>query len=100
MRLGANDGLDLGGLGLGAELLGAEHVAVVGHRDGVHAELGRAFGEVLQPIGPFRREACLRHFRVHLGVPHRQRPGRPGAREIGANWESWSHDCGTPLWRW
>ena len=47
--LHADDRLHPGGLALAVELVGAEHVAVVGHRHGRHAQLGGALGEVLQP---------------------------------------------------
>ena len=43
--LDADDRLDPRGLGLLVELVGAEHVAVVGHRDRRHAELGGALGQ-------------------------------------------------------
>ena len=43
--LDADDRLDPGGLGLLVELVGAEHVAVVGHRDRRHAQLGGALGQ-------------------------------------------------------
>ena len=50
--LQADDRLDPPGGGLGVELVGPEHVAVVGHGDRAHAELGGALEQVVQPGRP------------------------------------------------
>ena len=49
VRLDPDDRLDPGGLRLLVELVGPEHVAVVGHRHRRHPELGGALGQRSQP---------------------------------------------------
>ena len=54
--------------GLLVELVGAEHVAVVGHRDGGHAQLGGAFGERAQPRRTVEHGVLGVHVKVDEGV--------------------------------
>ena len=49
--LAAEDRLYAVGLGLFVEVDGAEHVAVVGERDGVHAQAGQLGEQILQADG-------------------------------------------------
>ncbi len=49
--LDADDRLDPGRLRLLVELIGPEHVAVVGHRDRGHLQLGGPLGQLGEPGG-------------------------------------------------
>ena len=67
--LHADDGLHARGPALGPEVVGAEHVAVVGHRDRVHAQLGGALEHVLQPGGPVEHGVLGVDVQVDETVP-------------------------------
>ena len=66
--LHADDRLDPGGARLGVEVVGAEHVAVVGHRDGVHAELGGAGEHLPEPGRPVQHGVLGVHVQMDEGV--------------------------------
>ena len=65
--LDADDRLDPGVLGLLVELVGPEHVAVVGHRHRRHPELRRPLGQLRQP----RRTVEHGVLGVHVQVDER-----------------------------
>ncbi len=62
--LRADDRLDPGGLRLLVELVGAEHVAVVGHRHRRLAELGGPLGQLRQPRGTVEHGVLGVHVQV------------------------------------
>ena len=72
--LAANDRLDPGRLGLRVEVVGPEHVAVVGHRHGRHPEFGSALEKVGQPCGTVKHGVLGVVVQVHKRVAcHRLR---------------------------
>ena len=73
--LDADDRLDPGVLRLAVELVGAEHVAVVGHRDRGHAQLGGPRGERSQPGGTVEHGVLGVHVEVDEGVSGRSAIG-------------------------
>ena len=83
--LDADDRLDPGRLRLGPEVVGAEHVAVVGHRDRVHAQLGGALEHVSEAGGAVEHGVLGVHVEVDEPVPasgvarHGARSALPGA---------------------
>ena len=88
--LHADDRLDPGGLGLGPEVVGAEHVAVVGHRDRVHAQLGGPLEHVAQPGRTVQHGVLGVDVEVDETVPasgHGGRSALPGA-------SGWTRQCG------
>ena len=66
--LDADDRLDAVGRGLLVELVGPEHVAVVGHGDGGHPQLGRAGSERLQSRRAVEHGVLGVHVEVDEGV--------------------------------
>jgi len=66
--LDADDRLDPRGLGLGVELVGAEHVAVVGHRHRRHAQVGGPLGEVAEAGGAVEHGVLGVDVQVDEGV--------------------------------
>ena len=66
--LDADDRLDPGGLGLLVELVGPEHVAVVGHRDRRLAQLGGPLGQLGQPRRAVEHGVLGVHVQVDEGV--------------------------------
>ncbi len=83
--LHADDRLDAVGLRLGPEVVGAEDVAVVGHRDRVHAQLGGPLEHVVQPGGTVEHGVLGVHVQVDEAVlasgvaRHAARSALPGA---------------------
>ncbi len=67
--LDADDRLDPRGLGLRVEVVGAEHVAVVGHRDRGHPELRGPPGQVTEAGGAVEHGVLGVHVEVDEGVP-------------------------------
>ena len=84
--LDADDRLDPGVLRLLVELVGAEHVAVVGHRDRGHPQLGRALRQRTEPGRAVEHGVLGVDVQVDEGVlgavRHRRGPllGRAGLR--------------------
>ena len=80
VRLEPHDRLDARALGRLVELVGAEQVAVVGHRDGRHALLLAPGEEVGDPGGTVEHGVLGVHVQVHEAVARGgARPGRCGA---------------------
>ncbi len=85
--LHADDRLDPGRAGLGVEVVGAEHVAVVGHRQRRHAELGVAGEQLGQPGGAVEHGVLGVDVQVHErrvarhGAGGLRRCGRTAARD-------------------
>ena len=63
--LHADDRLDPGGRALLPELVRAEHVAVVGHRQRGHAHPGRLVEQVGDPGGAVEHGVLAVHVQVH-----------------------------------
>ena len=66
--LDADDRLDPGGLGLLPEVVGAEHVAVVGHRQRRHAHPGGLGEQVVEPGRAVEHGVLGVHVQVHERV--------------------------------
>jgi hypothetical protein len=73
--LDADDRLDADGLGLLVELVGAEEVAVVGHRHRGHAQLRGPFGQRAEPGGAVEHGVLGVHVEVDERVARRSGPG-------------------------
>ena len=76
VRLHPDDRLDPRGLRLLVELVGAEHVAVVGHRHRGHADLGGALGQRLEAGGAVEHGVLGVDVQVDEGVATGLRPCR------------------------
>ena len=88
--LDADDRLDPGGLGLLVELVGPEHVAVVGHRHRRLAQLGGPLGQLGQARGAVEHGVLGVHVQVDEGVlAARHGPVSPQGRRV----------AGTPMSR-
>jgi hypothetical protein len=79
VRLHADDRLDPRLAGLGVEPEGSVHVAVVGHRDGRHAQLGGAFEQRTEECGTVEHRVFGVHVQVHEGRIARHDGGPPQA---------------------
>ena len=66
--LDADDRLDAVLLGLAVEVVGAVQVAVVGHRDGRHAEVAGAGEQPVEQRGPVEHGVLGVHVQVHEAV--------------------------------
>ena len=102
VALHADDRLDAGGLGLLVEVVGAEDVAVVGHRERRHAHARGLFEEVVQPGGAVEHRVLGVHVQVDEGVVGHARdlPGTATSWHSGPRWaQRWdaasgAEDCG------
>ena len=98
--LDADDGLDARVAGALVELVGAEDVAVVGHRHGRHAELGRALGQRAEPGSAVEHGVLGVHVQVDEGVVG---TCRHGGEDSSADLSSGTAaqprlDAGRPSW--
>jgi hypothetical protein len=80
VELGADDRTHTGVLGLLDEVVGTEHVAVVGHRDRRHPHPGGLFEQVLEPRGAVEHGVLGVHVQVHERVALGQHGPPDGSR--------------------
>jgi hypothetical protein len=69
-----DDRLDPGGRGLLVEVVGAEQVAVVGHRQGGHLEPAGLLEQLLEPGGAVEHRVLGVHMQMHERVRHPRPP--------------------------
>ena len=88
-----DDRLDPRGRRLGVEVVGPEHVAVVGHRDRVHAQLGGPLEHVAQPRRPVEHGVLGVDVEVGEGVGRHLCGGAPRT----SVWVAWGQASATSV---